>query len=67
LESGRGPVPSLAGASRRHSRRAHGSGAHKLVTSAFPQWVSTEVTNAAKKLSLAEARTQCADWLTSAV
>jgi hypothetical protein len=40
------------------------SGAHKLVTMAFPQWVPTEVRKAAEKLSEVEARRQCGDWLT---
>ena len=40
------------------------SGAHKLVTIAFPQWVPGEVRKAAEKLSVAEARKQCSDWLT---
>ena len=40
------------------------SGAHKLVTMAFPQWVPTEVRKAAEKLSEVEARRQCGDCLT---
>ena len=40
------------------------SGAHKVVTVAFPQWVPTEVRKAAEKLSEVEARRQCGDWLT---
>mgnify|MGYP003576264121 FL=1 len=40
------------------------SGAHKLVTIAFPQWVPSEVRIAAEKLSEAEARRLCGDWLT---
>ena len=39
------------------------SGAHKLVTTAFPQWVPTDVRKAAEKLSQVEARRQCGDWL----
>jgi hypothetical protein len=39
------------------------SGAHKLVTIAFPRWVPSEVTKAAEKLSEAEARRQCGHWL----
>jgi hypothetical protein len=42
------------------------SGAHKLVTIPFPQWVPIEVSNAAKKLSEAEARSQCGDWFAAA-
>jgi hypothetical protein len=41
------------------------SGAHKLVTMAFPQWVPTGVRKAAKKLSEVKARRQCGDWLTA--
>jgi hypothetical protein len=41
------------------------SGAHKLVTIAFPQWVPPEVRNAAEKLSAVEARRQCGHWLTA--
>ena len=40
------------------------SGAHRLVTLAFPQWVSDEVERAADRLSDVEARIQCGDWLT---
>jgi hypothetical protein len=40
------------------------SGAHKLVTTAFPQWVPKEVANAAKKLSMEKARSSFRDWLT---
>ena len=40
------------------------SGAHKLVTIPFPQWVPNEVRKAADKLSGVEARKQCGDWLT---
>ena len=40
------------------------SGAHELVTMAFPQWVPTEVRKAAETLSEVEARRQCGDWLT---
>jgi hypothetical protein len=40
------------------------SGAHKLVTIAFPRWVPTDVSKAAEKLSRAEARRQCGGWLT---
>jgi hypothetical protein len=40
------------------------SGAHKVVTMAFPQWVPSEVRKAAQKLSEEEARRQCGDWLT---
>ena len=39
------------------------SGGHKIVTIAFPRWVPTEVKQAAEKLSEAEARGQCGDWL----
>ena len=39
------------------------SGAHKLVTIAFPQWVPSEVRNAAEQLSEQEARSQCGEWL----
>lgn len=42
------------------------SGAHKLVITAFPQWVSKEVLNAARKLSEAEARSGFGDWLAAA-
>lgn len=40
------------------------SGAHKLVTMAFPQWVPKETANAAEKLSEDEARSSFGDWLT---
>lgn len=40
------------------------SGAHKLVTMAFRQWVPAEVRKAAEKLSKVEARRQCGNWLT---
>jgi hypothetical protein len=39
------------------------SGAHKLVTVAFPLWVPSAVRTAAEKLSDVEARMQCGDWL----
>jgi hypothetical protein len=39
------------------------SGAHKLVTTKFPAWVTTDLRSAAKKLSETEARTQIGDWL----
>lgn len=42
------------------------SGAHKLVTTAFPQWVPKEVLNAAEKLSEAKARSSFGEWLTVA-
>ena len=41
------------------------SGAHKLVTIAFPRWVPTNVREAAGKLAEVEARTQCGDWFRS--
>jgi len=41
------------------------SGAHKLVTMTFPQWVPTEVRKAAETLSEVEARRQCGGWLTA--
>jgi hypothetical protein len=41
------------------------SGAHKLVTIAFPQWVPAEISKAAEQLSEVEARRQCGDWVTS--
>lgn len=41
------------------------SGAHRLVTTAFPRWVPAEVQSAAKKLSESEARQQFGDWLVS--
>jgi hypothetical protein len=40
------------------------SGAHKLITIPFTQWVPREARKAADKLSAAEARRQCGDWLT---
>jgi hypothetical protein len=40
------------------------SGAHALVTIAFPQWVPSDVKKAAGKLSAADARRQFGDWLT---
>jgi hypothetical protein len=42
------------------------SGAHKLVTIPFPQWVPRDVREAADKLSGVEAREQCGDWLAPA-
>lgn len=42
------------------------SGAHKLVTTAFPQWVPKEVAKAAEKLSVDKARSSFKDWLTPA-
>ena len=39
------------------------SGAHKLVTTTFPKWVTKDVRSAAKKLSETEARTLIGDWL----
>jgi hypothetical protein len=39
------------------------SGAHKLVTTKFPAWVTVDSRSAAKKLSETEARTQLGDWL----
>lgn len=39
------------------------SGAHKLVKTAFPQWVPTDVRKAAEKLSEAKARSSFGDWL----
>ena len=41
------------------------SGAHKLVTTAFPQWVAAEVIQAAGKLSEAKARSSLGSWLTA--
>jgi hypothetical protein len=41
------------------------SGAHRLVTTAFPRWVPREVVHAAGKLSVAEARRGFGSWLTS--
>lgn len=43
------------------------SGAHKLVTTAFPQWVPPKVRAAAAKLSATDARSQIGDWLTPEV
>lgn len=43
------------------------SGAHKVVTVAFPRWVPKEVRKAADRLSEVEARRQCGDWLTPEV
>jgi hypothetical protein len=40
------------------------SGAHKLITIPFAQWVPSETRKAAEKLSETEARSQCGDWLT---
>jgi hypothetical protein len=39
------------------------AGAHRLVTVAFPRWVPGDVKQVANKLSDAEARMQCGDWL----
>jgi hypothetical protein len=39
------------------------SGAHKLVTTAFPTWVTGDVRRAAKQLSETEARIQVGEWL----
>jgi hypothetical protein len=39
------------------------SGAHKLVTTTFPVWVTTDVRSAAKRLSETEARSQFGEWL----
>jgi hypothetical protein len=41
------------------------TGAHRLVTMAFPGWVPKEVVHAAGKLSAAEARSSFGGWLTS--
>ncbi len=47
-------------------REEHGpSGAHRLVTKAFPRWVPAEVRKAATKLSEVEARDQIGSWLAS--
>jgi hypothetical protein len=39
------------------------TGAHRLVTVPFPQWVPSDVTRAAEHLSEVEARNQCGAWL----
>lgn len=41
------------------------SGAHRLVTTAFPRWVPREVALAAGKLSVEEARDGIGKWLTT--
>lgn len=38
------------------------SGAHRVLTTAYPAWVPAEVTALAARLSEAEARNQCGDW-----
>ena len=40
------------------------SGAHRLVTIPFPEWVPKEAQAAAARLSDADARAQCEPWLT---
>ena len=40
------------------------SGAHRLVTVAFPEWVPKEVARAAERLSEEDARKLCGAWLT---
>ena len=39
------------------------SGAHRLMTVPFPDWVPKEVARAARRLSEADARHQCGGWL----
>lgn len=42
------------------------SGAHKLVVTPYPSWVSAEVRAAASQLSATKARSQLGDWFRSA-